>query len=1287
MRAIIVADVSLHLHRAAATGLLADGLADLLTTPLADPFAQEVVAVPAKGVERWLAQRLSHRLGASPGGQDGVCAGVRFLNPHSLVALVLGIEHDDPWHPDRLAWPVLRAIDESLDEPWAATLAAHLGHDGPPDDLRRGRRYAVARRLAGLFSSYALQRPSLLTDWRLGREAPPPGVSEGIGVGRGSDSTGFDSTGSDGTGSGRASDGLGGALEADLAWQPHLWRRILPLVDAPAPDVRHAQVVAALRGGGSAGPGSGAPALDLPGRLSLFGHTRIARSEAELLAALAEHRDVHIWLPQASPAGWEAIAAEVAAGPVPRALDRSVELVRHPLLAGLGRDARELQRTLAVTGATDEPLEEPATDAAPTLLQWLQADLRADHEPDDADRAHRVVSESDRSVQIHACHGTSRQIDVLRDVVTGLLADDPTLEPRDILVMCPDIETFAPLVHAGFGLGALLAPEEGAVGDPIDGAPGPASGPAGVGAVTPHGHPAHRLRVRLADRAPRQTNPLLELAARLVVLAGGRLTAGEVLDLARSAAVRRRFRFADDDLDRMTDWVEQVAVRWGLDEEHRDDYHLGRFRQNTWRAGVDRIVVGAALDGRDHDHLGTTLALDDLDSADIDLAGRLAEFVDRLGGVLRRLRSCEQAPDWVEAIREGVLGLAEVARDEAWQLTQFTAELARIDAAAAREGDVTALRLADVHALLAEHLSGRASRANFRTGTLTVCTMVPMRSVPHRVVCLVGLDDGVFPRVGTPDGDDVLARTPVTGERDARSEDRQLLLDAVMSAGQTLVVTYAGADEHTGAPRPPAVPLGELIDTLRVTAGGPGMARLETRHPLQSYDPRNLGGRSDAADRTGVAPGAQGAATEEAVTQEREVSLRAGGEPFAFDPSALAGARATLRPRTPLAPFEGLVLPARPEPDVDITDLIRFLQHPARTFLRTRLGSLLPEVPEQRGEGIPIELDGLSTWQIGDRMLAAILAGRDLQDVRNAELWRGELPPGMLGQRVLDDVTEQVKAIARTAWRVIGDGGPGRPADLRAVDIDIDLPELPVLSEVSAGPSGLDRTVTDAGSTDGDGDPLGEHLPRRLWGTVPRVATGSSSGSEGGEIPRAVEITYSTIRASHRLRSWVLALALSAAQPAGSPGASSHVIGQTRRGRRKVAVHYSHGPVPPQVARRILAELLDVRDRGMREPIPLPVATAAAWAAAFVDADPTAEPLRAAMREWVASDNPLAPPGEQDDPSHLRIHGAPAPLEQILGDVRDDETWFPGVGHRLGQLALRVWSPILTGGVEDVEAG
>ena len=222
-------------------------------------------------------------------------------------------------------------------------------------------------------------------------------------------------------------------------------------------------------------------------------------------------------------------------------------------------------------------------------------------------------------------------------------------------------------------------------------------------------------------------------------------------------------------------------------------------------------------------------------------------------------------PDWLGALGDGVRGLARVPEADAWQQAQFDRELSRTLHASGQGAGSTRLRLADVRALLTARLAGRPTRANFRTGTLTVCTMVPMRSVPHRVVCLVGLDDGVFPRSQWIDGDDVLARRPLTGERDPRSEDRQLLLDAIMSATERLVVCYTGANEHTGAVRPPAVPLGELLDTLDRTASGDVRERVLTRHPLQAYDTANL-----TADGVGR------------------------GRPFSFDPAALAGARSAV---------------------------------------------------------------------------------------------------------------------------------------------------------------------------------------------------------------------------------------------------------------------------------------------------------------------------------------------------------------------------------------------------------
>jgi len=248
--------MALHLHRAERTDLLADGLGALLANPLPDPFAEELVLVPARGVERWLSQRLSHMLGCKPGDGDGVCAGVAFRSPASLISeisAITGTVDDDPWSPEAMTWPLLEVIDRSLGEPWCGTLATHLGHfhAGEEAELRRARRYSVAHRLAGLFASYARQRPQLLIDWL---------------------------------------DGNAQDLDEDLMWQPELWRALAGRVEADPPHVRHQKTVARLREGPS----------DLPVRLSLFGHTRLACTDIELLDALATHHDLHLWLPHPS---------------------------------------------------------------------------------------------------------------------------------------------------------------------------------------------------------------------------------------------------------------------------------------------------------------------------------------------------------------------------------------------------------------------------------------------------------------------------------------------------------------------------------------------------------------------------------------------------------------------------------------------------------------------------------------------------------------------------------------------------------------------------------------------------------------------------------------------------------------------------------------------------------------------------------------------------------------------------------------------------------------------------
>jgi exodeoxyribonuclease V gamma subunit len=950
-----------------------------------------------------------------------------------------------------MVWPLLATIDASLDEPWCRTLAAHLGHGlhGPDHELRRNRRYSVAIRLASLFGSYATQRPGLVTDWREGRDT----------------------------------DGAGRPLDADLAWQPELWRRLAVRVGAPTPQARHADTLTRLH--------DEPEAFDLPDRLSLFGHTRLPVTEVELLSALGEHRDVHLWLPHPSGVLWDRLTGRDA-GAVERAGDTSHHEVDHPLLATLGRDSRELQRTLAAVPAHDEHLPMPPVPA--TLLGRLQDDLRS-NAPAPAGRTHHPA---DRSIQVHACHGAARQVDVLREVLLGMLEADPTLEPRDILVMCPDIETYAPLITAGFGLGDLV---EG-------------------------GHPAHRLRVRLADRSLAQTNPLLGVAAQLLDLAGSRATSSQVLDLAQAEPVRRRFGFTDDDLDTITAWVRESGVRWAFDREHRTAFGLDDYQQNTWQAGLDRVLSGVAMSADAQAWLDTTLPLDDVGSTRIELAGRFAEYVDRVRAVTDRLDGTRPLADWLEALSEGIDRLTLVGREDGWQTGQVQRELGGVAADADALAD-TELRLPDVRALLARHLAGRPTRANFRTGTLTVCTMVPMRSVPHRVVCLLGLDDGVFPRFGLADGDDVLARRPLTGERDVRSEDRQLLLDAVLAATESLVVTYTGANEHTGQTRPPAVPLGELLDALDRTTEAPVRDRVVVTHPLQPFDLANL------------EPGRLGTAG-----------------PFTFDPTALVAARAASGVRPVQPAFLAGPLEARTEGDVSLADLLAFFRDPVKGFFRA-LDVTLPWEVEGTSDVMPVEIDNLEKWSVGDRMLRDMLAGIHPEAALQAEWRRGTLPPGRLGWRTGTEIREAAMQLAITALT-------HRQVAPETVDVDVEL---------GAG--------------------------RRLTGTIPSVYA-----------HRLVSVGYSRLDAKQLLASWIQLLALSADDPDRSWTALT--IGRPPRGTHPASRLFA--PLD-HTAPELLADLVAIYDAGRREPLPLPLKTSFAYASARQTGD---NPVAAAEAKWLS---------------------------------------------------------------------
>jgi len=1169
----------LHLRRAERADGLADALAEILADPLEDPFAPELVAVHTRGMERWLTQRFSARLGASAARHDGVCANVLFPSPTRLVADTVaaasGVQPDaDPWLPERAVWPLLEVVDASLGEPWLGTLTAHLGcATEPADPVRRARRFSVVRHLAELFDRYARYRPGMVRAWASGRDA----------------------------------DGDGGPLPAAAAWQAELWRRLRARLALPGPAERLERACARLREDPSL--------VDLPRRVSLFGLTRLPAGHLHALRALAGARELHLFLLHPSPSLWEAVAGAAAGGPriTRRRDDRTAELSHNRLLASWGRDAREMQLVLG-GGEPHAAGEDAHVDhhhrlmfGSASLLARIQADVRADRAPPGAPLAGEVdartlLDPADRSLQVHACHGRARQVEVLRDAILHMLAEDAALEPRDVIVMCPDIESFAPLIQATFGGGEAPAAADG----------GEAPTDADRSEAPPDQRRGAELRVRLADRSPRQTNHLLGAVAELLDLVAQRLTASQVLDFADREPVRRRFRLDDDDFPRLQSWARDAGIRWGLDGAHREPFRLGRVASGTWLTGLDRVLLGVTMTEDDQRLFAGVLPLDDVDSGSIDLAGRFAELIARLRSTIDALSRPQPIEAWAEALAAAADSLTAVGPREAWQ----RAELQRVLDGIVREATVpdedagskpvaaTELAPAEARTPLAERLRGRPTRANFRTGHLTICTLVPMRSVPHRVVFLLGLDDGAFPRGAPRDGDDLMPTDPQLGERDPRSEDRQLLLDALLAATDRLVITYTSNDERTNVPFPPAVPVGELLEIVDATARAVDRRAREevvVRHPLQPFDPRNF---------------AAGALVR--------------GVRWSFDAVTLEGARALSGPRAARGPFLPEPLPPLEMPVIELEDLVRFARHPVRAFLRQRLRIVLTDVADELEDALRVELDGLQRWSVGQRLLDARVAGVDGHATILAEIARGTLPPGVLGQPVIEQIYPTVEAIVAEA------AAGARAAPRRPLDVHLKL-------------------------TDG------------------LLVSGTVSGVHGDVL---LGTTYSRVSPGHRLAAWVRLLAVTAADP--QRAFSAVTIGRARAGAAgNVTIARIGSPAgDPDGRRRAALEqlgvLTDLYARGMREPLPLYCLTAAAWAEAAAGGGSGGDPVAAARAAWTSDWHTAR---EDQEPEHRLVLGGRTTFEQLLTEApRADEAgpgWNMLEPTRLGRCARRLWDGLL----------
>ena len=901
----------LHLHHADRLEPLLDALAAVLATAPADPFTADVVAVPAAGLRDAAMVGLGRRLGASADGAgDGISANVEFLFPGRFMARALGDTtraddpEGDPWRLPRLTWTVLEEL-----------AVGDIEVPGRAD----ADQWVLARRIADLFDRYATQRPRLVECWATG-------------------------TDSDGT---FREDGTPAWLEPAHRWQAELWRAVRARVGTPSPPERLPELLDLIR--------TGEVSPQLPERVAVFGVGSVAPTMQQLLIALGAQREVHVFLRHPSMEAWKKSPHRLAGGLNVRTNVDVTIAASNPLLASWGRPALEARALLNdLRDVRFEAHGAPPATPPRSLLEALQQSVRTDTRP-----VRTAVRADDGSFQVHACHGEMRQLETLRDALGHAFVADPTLQPHEVLVLCPDLDRFAPLVEAVFARGPLPVP------------------------------------VRVGDRSLTTDEPIIDALQAVLTLVAGRATLSEVLSLVQYQPVRRRFGWSMEDVEQIAEWSVELGARWGLVADHRTPWGVpADVDTGTWRTTVDQLLAGMALSApTPRVVLGGTAPYDQLATGDFALVGSIADLLARLLALHDAVQGARPVAEWIDLLHGVVDEFCAEDPDEPWRRQSVHRELTDILRAARAtqaqaDADIDAtcavpLTLSDVRAVLVDSLSERPGRLPLRSGSVTVSSMVPQHGVPARVVCLLGLDDGAL-RGGTFDGDDVLGLRPCVGERHPRHENRQLLLDAVLGAADRVIITCNGADLTTNKAVPYVVPLVELLDAVGdLVELDRHRAPVVVRHPRHGFNERAL------------VPGAL---------------LPGVAAPFTFDTSMLAAAEARRRAEAVIGEptASPWVLAPSPLGAVDIDRLADVVANPSRLFLQRRLEVSVPEDADALEDGLSITVDPLGMSRLGGNLLATRRRGGMPDDWAAVARLQGALPPGELSATAIAQVQSEV---------------------------------------------------------------------------------------------------------------------------------------------------------------------------------------------------------------------------------------------------------------------------------------
>ncbi len=875
--------------------LLAGSLTECIRNPLSSPLSPEIVIVQSRGMERWLSMELARH--------QGICANIRFPFPNTfldeLFRIMLPQHREAPtYDPEIMAWRIMGELPARLPYPEFASLRRYL-----QDDATGLKCYQLSCRLADLFDQYLVFRPDMMLDWEAGQNGP-----------------------------------------GEEAWQADLWRKIREGDKSDHPALLRQTLLERIRSPLST-------SYPLPERISIFGISWLPRFHLEILYELSGRLNVNLFALNPCREFWTDIRSDRETG-------RAVEKIRestgmktlsaadlhleggNSLLASLGTQGRDFFRWLA-----ELPGEEYDLFADPgetTLLKTIQSDILNLRERGTGGRAKTCIDPRDRSLQIHSCHSPMREVEVLHDQILALFDDDPDLLPRDILIMAPDMDAYAPLIQAVFDTHTAPSPDQTAV---------------------------PRIPFTIADRSFRNDSPIMDAFLNLLELSGGRFEVSSVLALLETPPVKKKFGLSEEDMERVRQWVIGARIRWGVDGESRRREGLPGFPENTWMAGLQRLFLGYAMPGRDERLFEGILPHDAIEGLEAQTLGRLAEYLNGLFASVTVLRQSRTPADWASVLSSLLNQFFEGDEETQQDMQEVRQALQRLIRLSERSGFAAPVVIEVVKFFLGQHFEQQGAGTGYISGGVTCCAMLPMRSIPFKVICLLGMNHDGYPRPSRTQGFDLMAKHPRPGDRSRRHDDRYLFLEALLSARQKLIISYMGHSIADSSTLPPSVLVSELLDAVEqgfALQEGGIREHLMTNHRLQAFHPDYFSVESSLFSYSG----------------ENSRAARRLQEP---------------RPDAPIFFANPLPDPGEDWKIIEISDLVHFFRNPCRFLVERRLAATLREDTDILIDREAFDISGLEKYDLEQRFVEKALAGQNLEALFPVFRASGRLPHGNVG--------------------------------------------------------------------------------------------------------------------------------------------------------------------------------------------------------------------------------------------------------------------------------------------------